>query len=155
MLGPIAGSALIVGYLHWRIIFFLNIPIGIAGLILVYLHLQDYREEETPPLDVVGLILFGSGIGLLSYVLEIFGEHTLSSREMSGLLAISMVLLAGYGVRRSLEFPLLQLRLFSIRTFRAAAGGGFFTRLGIGRCPFSCLSTRSASASPPSSLDCS
>ena len=47
MLGPIAGG-LIVGYLHWRFIFFLNIPIGLAGLILVYLHLPDYREEKLP-----------------------------------------------------------------------------------------------------------
>src|SRR6202167_3004140 len=85
MLGPIAGG-LIVGYLHWRLIFFVNIPIGLTGLILVYLHLPDYREEQTPPLDVVGLILFGSGVALLSYVLEIFGEHTLSAGAMSGLL---------------------------------------------------------------------
>jgi EmrB/QacA subfamily drug resistance transporter len=136
MLGPIAGG-LIVGYLHWRFIFFLNIPIGLAGLILVYLHLPDYREENTNPLDLVGLILFGSGIGLLSYVLEIFGEHTLSSREMSGLLAMSLVLLVGYGIHsRSLEFPLLELKLFAIRTFRAAVSGSFFTRLGIGGVPF-------------------
>jgi EmrB/QacA subfamily drug resistance transporter len=136
MLGPIAGG-LIVGYLHWRFIFFLNIPIGLAGLILVYIHLPDYREEKTHPLDVVGLILFGSGIALLSYVLEIFGEHTLSSREMSGLLALSLALLAGYGIHaKRLPFPLLQLRLFSIRTFRAAVSGSFFTRLGIGGVPF-------------------
>src|ERR1700734_2658921 len=87
MLGPIAGG-LIVGYFHWRLIFFLNIPIGLTGLILVYMHLPDYREEHTHPLDIVGLILFGSGIGLLSYVLEIFGEHTLSSGEMAGLLVM-------------------------------------------------------------------
>jgi EmrB/QacA subfamily drug resistance transporter len=136
MLGPIAGG-LIVGYLHWRFIFFLNIPIGLAGLILVYIHLPDYRKEQTPPLDVVGLILFGSGVALLSYVLEIFGEHTLSSREMSGLLALSVALLAGYGIHvRTLPFPLLQLKLFSIRTFRAAVSGSFFTRLGIGGVPF-------------------
>src|SRR5208282_2843514 len=42
MLGPIDGG-LIVGYLHWRLIFFVNIPIGLAGLVLVYLHLPDYR----------------------------------------------------------------------------------------------------------------
>src|ERR1700678_4447391 len=90
MLGPIAGG-LIVGYLHWRVIFFLNIPIGLAGLTLVYLHLPDYREKHTPPLDVVGLILFGSGVALLSYVLEIFGEHRLSAGSMSGLLALSIV----------------------------------------------------------------
>src|ERR1022692_5109959 len=63
MLGPIAGG-LIVGYLHWRVIFFLNIPIGLAGLIIVYLHLPDYREEKRKPLDIVGMILFGSGVAL-------------------------------------------------------------------------------------------
>jgi EmrB/QacA subfamily drug resistance transporter len=136
MLGPIAGG-LIVDYLHWRYIFFLNIPIGLIGLILVYLHLPDYREEKTHPLDIVGLILFGSGIALLSDVLEVFGEHTLSSREISGLLALSFALLAGYWLHaKSLAFPLLQLNLFRIRTFRAAVSGSFFTRLGIGGVPF-------------------
>src|ERR1700743_745034 len=82
MLGPIAGG-LIVAYLHWRFIFFLNIPIGLAGLVLVYLYLPDYREKETHPLDVVGFILFGSGIALLSYVLEVFGDHTLGVRTIT------------------------------------------------------------------------
>src|SRR5271163_4012704 len=132
MLGPIAGG-LIVGYLQWRFIFFLNIPIGLTGLILVHLHLPDYRADKTHPLDVVGLILFGSGIALLSYVLEIFGEHTLSATEMTGLLVLSIALLAGYGIHGSgIPFPLLKLRLFSIRTFRAAVSGSFFTRLGLG-----------------------
>jgi len=136
MLGPIAGG-LIVGYLHWRFIFFVNIPIGIAGLLMVYLHLPDYREQNVPPLDVVGLILFGSGIGLLSYVLEIFGEHTLSTGEIFGLLAVSLALIAGYGLHASqIAFPLLQMKLFAIRTFRAAVSGSFFTRLGIGGVPF-------------------
>jgi EmrB/QacA subfamily drug resistance transporter len=136
MLGPIAGG-LIVGYLQWRFIFFVNIPIGLTGLILVHLHLPDYREKHTPPLDVVGLILFGSGVALLSYVLEIFGEHRLSAASMSGLLALSIALLAGYGIHGStLPFPLLKLKLFGIRTFRAAVNGSFFTRLGIGGVPF-------------------
>ena len=135
MLGPIAGG-LIVGYFNWRIIFFLNIPIGLVGLIMVYLHLPDYREQ-THELDAVGLILFGSGIALLSYVLEIFGEHTLSTREIIGLLMLSLVLLAGYGIHaKHIRFPLLQLNLFRIRTFRASVSGGFFTRLGIGGVPF-------------------
>src|SRR6202012_4080773 len=78
MLGPVAGG-LIVDYFHWRAIFFLNIPVGIIGLIFVYLHLPDYRETAKHPLDIIGLILFGSGIALLSYVLEIFGEHRLGT----------------------------------------------------------------------------
>jgi EmrB/QacA subfamily drug resistance transporter len=136
MLGPIAGG-LIVGYAHWRVIFFLNIPIGLLGLVMVYLHLPDYREEHTHPLDLVGLILFGSGIALLSYVLEVFGEHELSTREITGLLLLSLALLAGYWVHaKSLAFPLLDLKLFSIRTFRASVSGSFFTRIGIGGVPF-------------------
>jgi MFS family permease len=70
-------------------------------------------------------------------VLEIFGEHSLSTLEMSGLLALSAALLAGYGLHAStLSFPLLELKLFGIRTFRAAVSGSFFTRLGIGGVPF-------------------
>src|ERR1700684_3382308 len=107
MLGPIAGG-LIVGYLHWRFIFFVNIPIGLIGLIMVYLHLPDYREPNTKPLDIVGLILFGSGVALLSYVLEIFGDHALSPAEILGLLSISLALIAGYGVHATPPaFPLL------------------------------------------------
>ena len=136
MLGPIAGG-LIVGYLHWRFIFFVNIPIGLVGLLMVYLHLPDYREENTKPLDIVGLILFGSGIALLSYVLEIFGEHTLGTGQVLGLLAVSLSLIGGYLFHASeIAYPLLRLSLFRVRTFSAAVIGGFFTRLGIGGVPF-------------------
>jgi EmrB/QacA subfamily drug resistance transporter len=136
MLGPLAGG-LIVAYFHWRVIFFVNLPIGIIGLILVYIHLPDYREPHVHPLDVTGLLLFGSGIGLLSYVLEVFGEHTLSTQMILGLLALSAVLLASYGFRATrTRFPLLRLSLFMKRTFRASVDGSFFTRLGIGGIPF-------------------
>ena len=136
MLGPVAGG-LIVGYAHWRVIFFLNIPIGLLGLVMVYLHLPDFREEHVHPLDFVGLVLFGSGIALLSYVLEVFGEHELSGREITGLLSLSGALLAAYWVHaRQREFPLLNLHLFDIRTFRVSVNGSFFTRLGIGGVPF-------------------
>jgi EmrB/QacA subfamily drug resistance transporter len=136
MLGPVAGG-LIVGYAHWRVIFFLNIPIGLLGLVMVYLHLPDFKEEHVHPLDFVGLVLFGSGIALLSYVLEVFGEHELSGREITGLLLLSFALLAAYWVHaRQLQFPLLNLHLFDIRTFRVAVNGSFFTRLGIGGVPF-------------------
>ncbi len=136
MLGPIAGG-LIVGYFHWRVIFFVNIPIGLTGLYLVYRHLPDYRQDKTHPLDRWGLILFGSGIGLLSYVLEVFGEHTLDTRAVVALLAVSAALLAAYGWRATrTRYPLLRLGLFRTRTFRAAVSGSFFTRLGIGGMPF-------------------
>jgi EmrB/QacA subfamily drug resistance transporter len=136
MLGPVAGG-LIVGYAHWRVIFFLNIPIGLLGLVMVYLHLPDFKEEQVHPLDFVGLVLFGSGIALLSYVLEVFGEHTLSGQEIAGLTFLSGALLAAYWVHaRQLKFPLLNLHLFDIRSFRISVNGSFFTRLGIGGVPF-------------------
>ena len=136
MIGPVAGGA-IVHWLHWSVVFFLNIPVGILGLYLVLRLLPDYREAETHPLDFVGLVLFGSGIALLSYVVEVFGDHTHGTGAILGMLALSGALLAGYGIRAmSTAFPLLDLTLFGIRTFRAAVSGGFFTRLGLGGIPF-------------------
>jgi EmrB/QacA subfamily drug resistance transporter len=136
MLGPLAGG-FIVAYLHWRVIFFVNLPIGLVGLTLVYWHLPDYREKDTPPLDVLGLILFGSGVALLSYVLEVFGENTLGTTEVLGLLCLSLLLLFGYALHADkTEYPLLTMGLFKIRTFATAVSGSFFTRLGIGGVPF-------------------
>ena len=136
MLGPVIGGA-IIGYFHWSVIFFVNIPIGLVGLYMVYRHLPNYRETRNTPLDVIGLALFGSGIALLSYVLEVFGETTLSGREMLGLIAISAVLLAAYGLHtRRTRHPLLRLKLLTTRTFRVAISGNLFTRLGIGGIPF-------------------
>lgn len=136
ILGPIAGG-LIAGYWHWSIIFFVNIPIGLVGLYMVYQYLPDYREKENRPLDIIGLILFGSGISLLSYVLEVFGEHTLSSTEILILLAVSGLQLTAYQLHSfRIKYPLLHLKLFRIRTFLISISGSVFTRLGIGGIPF-------------------
>jgi len=136
MLGPVTGG-FIVGYFHWRVIFFINIPIGLVGLYLVHRYLPNYREKQTHPLDLAGLILFGGSIGLLAYVLEVFGDHSLSTGMVLSLLGISLACLAAYGVHAGYtQFPLLQLPLFRIRTFRASVSGSFFTRLGIGGIPF-------------------
>ncbi len=136
MLGPLLGGV-IIRYFHWSVIFFVNIPIGLTGLYMVYKHLPNYREQRNYPLDIVGLVLFGSGISLLSYVLEVFGETSLSGREMLGLLAISAALLGAYGLNTTrTAHPLLRLKLVRIRTFRVAISGNLFTRLGIGGIPF-------------------
>jgi EmrB/QacA subfamily drug resistance transporter len=136
MLGPVAGGV-IVSFLHWRMIFFINVPIGLLGLYFIYRHLPNYRQTRIDQLDIVGMILFGAGVALLSYVLEVFGEHTLSVLEIVSLLALSIVLLSGYGRHATATLhPLLRLGLFRIRTFRAAVTGGFITRLGVGGMPF-------------------
>ena len=51
MVGPVAGG-LIVTYLHWSVVFFVNIPVGLLGLYFVWRYLPDYREQQTHPLDV-------------------------------------------------------------------------------------------------------
>jgi len=135
MLGPLVGG-LIVGYFQWRIIFFVNIPIGILGLYLVYKHLPDYHER-TFKLDLIGLILFSTGIALLSYVLEVFGEHTLGTTEILGLLGIALSLLIAYALHSVTTLhPLLSLGYFRIRTLRVGVLGSFITRLGVGGMPF-------------------
>jgi EmrB/QacA subfamily drug resistance transporter len=136
MLGPVLGG-LIIAYFHWSVIFFVNIPIGFLGLYLVRKYLPNYKAARNFPLDFVGLVLFGSGISLLSYVLEVFGDHTLSGTEIAGLLAISAALLAAYGAHSvRIPHPLLRLSLVRIRSFRVAVSGNLLTRLGIGGLPF-------------------
>jgi len=136
MLGPVAGG-LIVGYLHWRVIFFVNLPIGFLGLALVFRRFPDYRSGHVDRLDVLGGVLFGSGIGLLSYILEVFGEHTLSLTVILGLLVLSAALLAAYFRHATTApHPLLRLGLFRLRTFRSSVAGSFITRLGAGGIPF-------------------
>jgi EmrB/QacA subfamily drug resistance transporter len=136
LLGPLVGG-LIVHWLSWRVIFFVNIPVGLAALYLSHRFMPDYYGEEQRPLDGIGLILFASGTALLSWLLEIFGEHTLTPFDIGILFALAIALLGAYVMHASKNaYPLLKLALFKIRTFRVAITGGFNTRLGIGALPF-------------------
>jgi len=136
LLGPTVGG-LIVHWLPWQAIFFVNVPVGIVALWMIRRHMPDYRSNNAPPLDIIGFVLFGCGIALLSWVLEIFGEHYLDATSTGILLGLSFCLLAAYGWHaRHHIYPLLQLSLFKTRTFRIAVAGGFITRLGLGGMPF-------------------
>ena len=136
LLGPTVGG-LIVHWLSWREIFFVNVPMGIAALLITYRHMPDYHGGAARPLDIVGLVLFGSGAALLSWLLEIFGEHNVDATSAGVLFLVSMSLLAAYAWHaRQLAYPLLQLSLFRVRTFRVSVVGGFITRLGVGGMPF-------------------
>jgi EmrB/QacA subfamily drug resistance transporter len=136
LLGPFTGG-LIVHWMSWRVIFFVNLPLAAFGLWMIRRYMPDFRDEDAPRLDRTGFLLFGAGIALLSYVLEVFGEHTLGGAPILGLLVISLALLAGYGwhERHTLR-PVLELALFRVRTFRISVVGGFVTRLGFGGMPF-------------------
>ena len=140
LMGPLFGPSLgglIVHFSHWRAIFFVNVPIALLGLWLARGHMPDYREPAVPPLDRIGFVLFGGGVALLSYLLEVFGEHTLAPPWIVGLAIGSAALLGAYAVHaRRTKDPLLQLRLLEVRTFRTSVLGGFVTRLGFGGMPF-------------------
>ena len=140
LIGPLLGPAvggLIVHWVSWRAIFFVNVPVGLGALYLVYRYMPNYQASARRPLDVIGFILFGCGTALLSWLLEIFGEHTLDPVTAVLMLGLSVALLAAYGWHASgIEFPLLRLALFRIRTFRISVLGGFVTRLGVGGLPF-------------------
>jgi EmrB/QacA subfamily drug resistance transporter len=136
LLGPTIGG-LIVHWLPWRVIFFINIPVGIAALLLIHLHMPDYHGDELRPLDMIGLVLFGTGTALLSWLLEVFGEHHINLIPAVILLLVSLSLLAAYGWHaQQTRYPLLDLTLFRVRTFRVSVVGGFITRLGVGGLPF-------------------
>jgi EmrB/QacA subfamily drug resistance transporter len=136
LLGPFAGG-LIVHWLSWRMIFFVNIPLALAGLWMIRRYMPDFRDDEVAPLDRTGFVLFGAGIALFSYVLEIFGEHRLATGPIVFLLALSLLLLAAYGWHAQRDdAPLLDLELFRLRTFRLSVIGGFVTRIGFGGMPF-------------------
>jgi MFS family permease len=136
LLGPTVGG-LIVHWLSWRVIFFVNIPVGIAALLLIQRHMPDYRANTRRRLDIVGLVLFSSGTALLSWLLEIFGEHNLDVTSAAILFLVSISLLGTYAwYAQQTPHPLLRLTLFRVRTFRVSVIGGFITRLGVGGLPF-------------------
>lgn len=136
LLGPFTGG-LIVHWLPWRTIFFVNLPIGLLGLWMIRRHMPDYRNPAVAGLDRVGFVLFGAGIALLSYALEIFGEHGLPAGSLALLFggAVTLLLFYGWHERRTAR-PVISLALFRIRTFSIAVLGGIITRLGVGGTPF-------------------
>jgi EmrB/QacA subfamily drug resistance transporter len=136
LLGPFMGGV-IVHLMPWRMIFLLNLPFGALGMYLVHRYMPDHRESQLSPFDMSGFLLFGSGVALFSYVLEIFGQHSLPIKWIVALLLVSLALLGGYGWHvQHRKDPLLPLELFFIRTFRVSVMGGFVTRLGISGMPF-------------------
>jgi MFS family permease len=130
-------GGLIVHYIHWRAIFFLNLPVGLTGLWLIRKYMPDYRTQGAPPLDWLGFALIGAAVALLSHVLEVFSEHAWNALPLLAMVAMAVLLFFLYQRHASrVPFPVLRFSLFRIRTFRTSVGGGFVTRLGIGGMPF-------------------
>jgi EmrB/QacA subfamily drug resistance transporter len=129
-IGPVLGG-LFSTYLSWRMIFFVNIPFGIVGLLLARRHMPDYRGPAHVPLDLTGFVLFALGIGGLSWVLDQVSDANYLVALSAGLTAALMLLVYA---RRSFRVaaPIVDLSMLRIASFRIAVWGGFATRLGVG-----------------------
>jgi len=140
LMGPVIGPPLggfISTVFDWRWIFWINIPIGLLGIYLATRFVENFREEEVPPLDVKGFFLSGIGLGGLAFGFTVMGQPLFSAPVVAAMLAAGAVALTLY-VRHALRVPapLLDLRLLKIDTFFASVAGGFLFRLGIGAAPF-------------------
>jgi len=135
LLGPTIGG-LIVSWTSWRVIFFINVPVGLGAFLLARLHMSDFYGETREPLDTTGFVLFGGGAALLSWALEVFGDHRGGVGAVLASLLAGLALLGAYAWHaRRLAHPLLRLTLFATRTFRVSVVGGFLTRLGTSGMP--------------------
>lgn len=140
LLGPVLGPPLggfIATYSSWRLIFFINVPIGIIGVILVTLFIDDVREEEKPPLDGWGLVMSGTALACLVFGFETVGRAIVPLPVTLGLLAFGAALIWLY-VRHAhrVPAPIIDLKLLHVRTFRISLVGGTIFRIGIGAIPF-------------------
>jgi EmrB/QacA subfamily drug resistance transporter len=139
MVGPIIGPPLggfIVTYLNWRWIFYLNLPVGILGVVLVAKYIGQVRGESPPRADLVGFALSGISLGCL-----LFGfEMTSRSGEISQALSLIAVGLAAGGLyirhASGREAPILDLSLMAVPTFRLSVIAGSLTRITQGAQPF-------------------
>src|SRR5579864_294671 len=77
ILGPVVGPPLggfIVTYYSWRWIFFINLPIGILGYVLVTMFIENVREAEVIPLDLRGFLMTGLGLAGVVFGFEMVGR---------------------------------------------------------------------------------
>jgi EmrB/QacA subfamily drug resistance transporter len=133
---------LLVDNLSWRWIFYVNLPIGLVGLVLAYRLLPAGRAagraseagHATPPLDKVGLLLLSPGIAAVVFGLSEVGTHrTLAVASAWLPIVVGAAMVVGFVLRAvRIEHPLVEVRLFRGRGFSAAAatttliGGALF-----------------------------
>ena len=120
--GPPLGGIL-AAHFGWRAIFFINVPVGIAGVLLARRSIvQDAPRSEVPPFDLLGASLFF--VGLLSLLLALNQGHLwgwLSTPTLAVLAGALATLGAFVGVERRRPHPMLDLSLFRRRAFSGSA----------------------------------
>jgi EmrB/QacA subfamily drug resistance transporter len=140
LIGPVIGPPLggfITTYYHWRWIFLINVPVCLLGLALAYWLLPDAREEKSEPLDWSGFVMTAIGLSALLFGVTLIGRASLAPVWPIGLLVGGTLFALAY-VRhaRTVEHPILDLRLFSDPSFHSGVVAGALFRIGIGALPF-------------------
>lgn len=118
-LGPLVGGV-IIDALGWRWIFWINLPIGIAALLLTWWSTAESREEgASRSIDVPGVVTLVGGIFLLSAALVL--ADNVGTAGFFGMLAGSVVLLALFVlIERRSKNPIIVLSIFRKRRFDGA-----------------------------------
>jgi EmrB/QacA subfamily drug resistance transporter len=140
LVGPLIGPPLggfITTYVSWHWIFLINIPMGLAGIVLATIFIADVRAEKPDPLDIVGVLLAGLGIGGLAFGGSVLGLNFLPLGAVIGLMVMGAVSSYAYVLHaRRTPAPVLDLSLLKIPSIYASLVGGFIYRSGIGAMPF-------------------
>jgi len=135
VLGPLLGGVLVT-YATWHWIFLINIPVGVAGVIYARKYMPDFTTPRRR-FDLLGFLLFGTGLVLLSSGIELFGEKIVASSIALAVTSGGILLLLLYIVHaRQHPTPLIPLPMFKTRTFSVGILGNIASRLGTGCIPF-------------------
>jgi len=119
-LGPVLGG-LFTSYATWRLTFFVNVPIGLAATLAGALLLESHEQPHPGPLDVPGLLASALGLGSLLYGVSAGPDLGWTSPVVLSCLVAGAVLLAALVVvELRVAHPLIDLRLFADRLFRAS-----------------------------------
>jgi len=118
-IGPVLAGWL-VQYASWRWIFLINLPIGIAGLIVGFVGLPHVQRQAVAALDRYGAILGPLAFAALSYGVSSGATSWTAAATIAGLAVGAAALLAFIVVELRVSSPLLELRVFRSVDFSLA-----------------------------------
>jgi EmrB/QacA subfamily drug resistance transporter len=119
--------------LSWRWVFFINLPIGIAAVVLALRYVQNSRAEERPEtVDVAGAVTVTAGLLVLVYDIVKAQQYGWTSARTLGLGALALLLLAAFVVIESRSrAPLIRLDIFRVRSLTASNTAMLFVMSGL------------------------